>query len=146
MNKRHQLRHIAMSHDQPIIDITRMRGRVPNSVETGQLRQPAHKITQAPISSIRPLSVIGVYILTKKSDLAHPRARGVARFGDDLDHRTRVFSAARIGHHAKVAKLVTSFLNGEKGGHTSRGGRYRQVVEFRFRGEIRGDDSVAAIA
>src|SRR5262252_386093 len=131
MNKRHQLRHVAMSPDEPIVDITRMRGCVANSVETGQLRQPAHKITQAPISSIRTLSVIGVHVLTKKSDLAHPRARGVARLGDDLDNRTRVFGAARIGHYAEAAELVTSLLNGEKGRHTSRGSRFRQVVEFR---------------
>ena len=106
-----------MCRDQSIVDITRMRGRVANPVEAGQLGQPAYEFAETPISAIGTLPMIGVHVLAQESDLAHPGSDGVTRLGQDLYHRTRVLGAARVRYDAKAAKLVAPFLNREEGGH-----------------------------
>ena len=88
MYERHQLRHVAMRRDEPIVDVSRMRGRVANPVEAGQFGQPAYESPKTPVFAIGTLPVIRIHVLAEKCDLAHPGSDGVTRLGQDLSHRS----------------------------------------------------------
>ena len=55
MQKRHQLRHLAMGRDQLIIDVPRMRGGVADPIETGQFGEPPYQFAQPPLSAVGTL-------------------------------------------------------------------------------------------
>jgi hypothetical protein len=116
--ERHQLRHIAMSCDESIVNISWMGGSVANPIETGQFAEPAYEFAETPFFAIGTLPVIGIHVLAKKRDLAGSCPNSVTRLCQDLDHRARVFGATRVRHDAKAAKLIASFLNGEKRRHS----------------------------
>src|SRR6266567_2348190 len=144
MNIGHQLRHVAMSGDQLIVDISRMRGRVADPIETWQAGHPADEPAKPAGSAVRTLPVIGVYVLAEQSDLAYPRSHRATRLRQDLRDWTRVFRAARIGDDTEAAELVASFLDGEKGSHSLFRRRFRQVVKFRLGRKVCGKDAAAS--
>ncbi len=133
MQKRHQLRHLAMRGDQPVIDIARMRRRV---ADAGQPRQPcedADQLAKAPLAaSIRCRAVIGIDVLAQQRDLARSIGDKAARLGDDLGGRTRIFGATRVRDDAEGAELVATLLDRQKGGHAGRDAALGQVIEFRL--------------
>src|ERR1700730_7382613 len=49
MQKRHQLRYVAMDRNQLIIDIPRVRGRIPDTIEAGEGGQPSKQLSQPPV-------------------------------------------------------------------------------------------------
>src|SRR6266436_4459165 len=144
MNVGHQLRHVAMSGDQLIVDISRMRGRVADSTETGQAGQLADKPAKPARTAVRTLPVIRVYVLAEKSDLAYPRRHRATRLRQDLRDWTRVLRAPRIGNDAEAAELVASFLDREKGRHSLWHRRFRQVVKFGLDREVSRKDAATS--
>src|SRR6266404_3949009 len=143
MNVGHQLGHVAMSGDQLIIDISRMRGRVADSTEAGQAGQLADKSAKPVTTTVRTLPVIRVYVLAEKSDLAYPQRHRATRLRQDLRDGTRGLRTSGIGDAAEAAELVASFLDREKGRHSLLCRRFRQVVKFGLDRKIRGKDAAA---
>src|SRR5260370_11110454 len=120
MQKRHQLRYVAMGRDQLLIDILRVRGRIPDTIETRQLRQPSYQLAEPPFSAVGSFAVIGIDVLSQQGDLARSAEHEAARFGNHLHYRPRIFRAARIRDDAKAAKFIAAFLDREKSGNTPR--------------------------
>ena len=84
MQKRHQLRHLAMGGDQPVVDIARVRGRVADAVETGHIGKRPDQLAQAPFAAVAAVAVIGVDVLPEQRDLAAPLRGEQARLVEDL--------------------------------------------------------------
>ncbi len=144
MQKRHQLRHVAMSRDQPVADIARVRSRVADAVETGEFRQGADQLRQPPLAAVQAVAVIGVDILAEQRDLARAVLDELARLVQNLRRRPRVLGAAGVGDDAERAKFVAPFLDGKKRGRTLRRSGLRQMVEFGLFRKARIDDAAAA--
>ena len=141
MQKRHQLRHIAVRRDQRVIDIARMRGRVADAGEPGRSRRGPDQIAQAPLPAARAGAVIGVDVLPEQGDLARAGDGQGACLGQHLCRRSRIFGAARIGDDAKGAELVAALLHGQKGADPGDRARFGQRIEFRLGGKAGVDDS-----
>jgi hypothetical protein len=88
MQKRHQLRYVSVDRDQLVIDIPRVRGRIPDTIETRQVRQPSYQLGQPPFSVVGTFAVIGIDVLPQQRDLARSAAHEAARFGHHLHYRT----------------------------------------------------------
>ena len=88
--------------------------------------------------------VIGVDVLSKQRDLAHPGRREARDFVDDRANRTRNLRAAGVGHDAERAELVAALLDGHEGRDAAtadRPGRAcGKMVELVLGREIGGDD------
>jgi hypothetical protein len=75
----------------------------------------------------------GIHVLPKQGDFARPGIDHAARFRDHRGSRPARLRAARVGHHAKAAKLVAAFLDGEESREPAGGlggGRIGQKIEF----------------
>ena len=53
MQERHQLRHVAMRRDQRVVDVARMRGRVAQPREPGDLGERADQLAEPPVAAVR---------------------------------------------------------------------------------------------
>ena len=58
--------------------------------------------------------MIGIDVLAKQSHFAHARSAESLDFGNYATSRTRGLRTARVGYHAKGAKLIASFLHGHE--------------------------------
>ncbi len=126
----------------------RMTGRVAQPADPIDLRGALKKARQRPGTPIRPVAVIGVDVLADQRDLADPGRRQMLDFGEDFLHRPRDFRAARIGHDAEGAELVTTLLHGDESGNAARAdchrARRREVIEFVVGRELGVDGFAAA--
>src|SRR6516164_10176973 len=121
-----------MGGNQLLVNIKGMRGRVTDSIETGQFGQATNQSTQTPLSAVWTLTVIGIDVLAQEGDLARPAAHKLARLGQDLPNRTRIFCPPGIRHDAKAAEFVTAFLHRQKSRWAAPECDFREEVEFRF--------------
>ncbi len=84
--------------------------------------------------------MIGVDVLSDQRDLADARSCQILHLRHDRCDRPRGFGAARIGHNAERTKLVTAFLDGDKGrdaaGVNCRSRSRRKVNKFVLDGEL----------
>src|SRR5271166_124518 len=135
MQERHQLRYVAVGRDQLIVDISRVRGRIPDAIETRQLRQVPDQLAQPPFSAVGTLAVISVDILSKQRDLSRATTHQTAGLGRHLHHRTRVFRASRIRDYAEAAEFITAFLDRKESAYALRGSDLGQEIDLRFRGK-----------
>ena len=132
----HQCRYIAMRENQVIIHIERMGCGVADAVEAIDLGKLADQPRKAPDAAVRRFTVIGVYILPEKSQLAGAGCHKAARLFDDALCRPREFRAARIGNHTEGTELVASFLHRKKGRRSARRMLARQLVKLDFLGKL----------
>src|SRR5260370_26281627 len=146
MQERHQLRHVAMSGNQLIVDIAGMGGRVADPIEAGQFSQATYQRAQPPFPAVGSLSVVGIHVLAEQGDLAYPAMDELARLGQNPRYRARIFRAARVRYDTETAKLVAAFLHGQKSGYALGGCSLGQEVEFGFRRKARVEDSGASHA
>ena len=85
------------------------------------MREAAKQLSKCRWPSIGPRPMIGIHILADQRYLAHTRFGQPFDLCDNLFNRSRDFSAARVGHYAKRAELVASFLHGDESGNAASG-------------------------
>src|SRR5579871_1133781 len=123
-----------------------MTGRVTQSLNAVDLRDPIKQPPQRPYAAIGPFAMIGVNVLTNERDLADASCGQMRHLGDDLFHRPGDFCAARVGYNAEGAELVAALLHGDKSRGAARADRgtagRRQVIEFILEREF-GIDGLA---
>ena len=77
----------------------------------------ARRSSSSPSDQVRPsgpFAVIGVDVLPDQRDFTHAIVGEPQHVVDDFRDRTGYFGAAGIGHHAKRAKLVATFLHSDE--------------------------------
>ena len=111
----HQLVDVAVRGDETLIHVARVRGRVTNAVKAIDRRKFGNEFAEAPRAPLAD-PVIGVDVLTEQRDLSRAGVDQTLRLLEDVGDGTRIFGAARIGHHAESAEAVAPFLDGEERG------------------------------
>ena len=97
-----------------------------------------------------PTSVIGIHVLPDECYLAHAGIGQPLDFGDDLFNWPRDFGSTCVGHYAKRAELVATFLYGDKSGNAALGDHVSfgcsQNVELVLDWKLGIDDFLAALS
>ncbi len=114
----HNGSQIAVSIDQILTHVVRVRGGVAQAVDTLNTSQSVHQFRQGRFRASSIEAVVSIDVLTQQGQFAHAFGGQGLRFIEDRLDRARPFGAAGIGHHAEGAELVATFLHGEKGGRT----------------------------
>ena len=131
----HQLRQIAMGGDQIIIHVIGVAGGVAQPLQPVDLGHLPQQAAQGVIPR-RPCAVIGIHVLAQKRQLPHPARHEIARLGQDAVHRAADLGPARVGHHAKGAKLVAAFLHRQKRRRPARSLAFGQKVKLHLGGKL----------
>ena len=84
-----------------------------------------------------------VDVLTQQRDLTGALADKVAGLPQNRRGGAALFGAAGVWHNAEAAKLIATFLDGQKRGDALRSGAIGEVVELVLRREIRLDHLAA---
>ena len=144
----HQLRQIAVRRDQTFVHVGRMAGRVAQACDALDFGRAAEQTAERPLRAVGPRAMIGVHVLPDERDLTHTGGREAFHLGHDLRDGTRHFGATRIGHHAKRAEPVASFLNRDKRGDAARtrrrAARGLKKIEFILDRKLRVDHAALA--
>ena len=134
----HQRGFIAMRRYQVIVHVIGMAGHIADALQSGKACQRADQLRQCPVAARTRTrtaiarAVIAVDVLAQQCDFAHAFGNQPRRLGQDPRGRARHLCAARIGHHAKGAKLVAAFLHRQKRGWPPAGARLRQQIKLVF--------------
>src|SRR5215510_12351948 len=115
----HERRYLGMSGHKIIGHVARVACRIAQSQNAVYRRKTAEQLSQRGRPTVTIESMIGVYILSDKRDLAHPGQGQALHFGGNLFDGPRNFTTARIGHDAESAELVATFLHGHESGNAA---------------------------
>src|SRR5512135_1616462 len=110
MHVRHQRRQLDMGSDQFVVHVARVAGGITQTQNAGYLCEAAQQFSESRWNAVGPESVIGIHILPDECYLAHASIGQPLDFSDDLFNWSRDFGSACIGHYAKRAELVATFL------------------------------------
>src|SRR5262245_64399355 len=130
MQMRHQFCRLAVGPDQLIAHVAGMAGRIAQSLDAFDPRQPSDQLRQAAALAARGNASIGIDILTEQRELAGAVVGELPRLRLDLRHRARVLGPARVGYHTERTEFVAALLHGQKGGGPARLGSLRQARKF----------------
>ena len=134
-----------MGANQLVGHVGGMRSGVAQPRDAGDLRESSKQTGQRDFPAARIQTVVGVHVLPKQAQFAGALLHERLRLPDHVLDRPRIFRPTRVRHHAKRAKSVTPFLDGEERGRprTAAGG---QLVELADRREVRADGRCLARA
>ena len=129
-----------MRRDQIIFHVIGVTGGITHPRQAVDLCQRPDQPRQPPIAastSTVPNAMIGIHILPQQGDVPHTLCHQTARFLQYPRHRAAHFHPARIGHHAKRAKLVAAFLHRQKRRRPTSRLALRQMIKLVLRRKIR---------
>ncbi len=147
MHEGRELGERAMRVDEPLRHVDGMARRVAQARELIEGAEPLEKPFERRRAPRFVLARVGVDVLPDQRDLAHAGVDEPARFLEHMLDLAGDFGAARIGHDAKRAEFVATFLHGDEGRDAARRdlrarGR-RERLKFLFDREIRVGDARA---
>jgi len=95
MQKRHQLRHVAVGRYQLVIHVARVRSHIAQTFQIRNFRKAIKQAPQFPRRAVFSRAVIGVDVLAKQRDLACTIFNQSFGFGDN-GFGPREYSAPRV--------------------------------------------------